>query len=533
MTEELLFKRASRAFLVRVCRLFFPCVVFCAIMVDSCSKSPTEPANGNGTVDSRILSSLLSVAVIPGRSETIIVTATKEDGSPDTYTASIDNGAVATITQSDSAVEVTGAGYGKATLTITSGSGSIKKIPVQVYNHHVLDVGELQISFVDTFEVRVTTNPAALLCHPVIPEGYHALGSFASPGYDNPNGKCAMMVVKQAEGSDALAEPIDYNLIWCWRENVIVPDPFPHSVPETSLTLWRPVPPDGYRQMGAVVVGGPEKPNLSDVVCVREDLTTFGSAGSRVTYNYSQGYMSCWTVEPPIAGPHEMAYLQTGTFAVSLSWTAPPNAALMNILKVDLPVLAEGPAQTYTPRLEGYEMPPVETVPLLGKVMLTPCTIVNDLDYIDQLGWRIANSPFYFLERQVFYKLLYHNYNQTSVEQTNTYTYRSGVEKGESDTYFEKTSVSVTAELGVNIEWFSGKVSTTLSKELGYQTQTSVKELEQTYISSSINTPPGKAAALWQKYNRLVLKRHKGTTLEPVAVWEFGINSFVTDQYPD
>ena len=149
------------------------------------------------------------------------------------------------------------------------------------------------------------------------------------------------------------------------------------------------------------------------------------------------------------------------------------------------------------------------------------------------MGWIFSDLSTAILERQVFYKLLYHNYNQTSEVQTNSVLIRSGVTTTESESYWNETSISVTVEAGVSIEMFSGKVSTTVSTSFGYESMTSVAELQEKEVSSSINTPPGKAAALWQKFNRYVLKRHNGTTLEPVAAWEFGIDSYVTDEYPD
>lgn len=505
-------------------------------LAGGCSDSPTEPdKKGNGTGDLGILSSLISVAVIPGGSETIIITAITEDGSPDTYSASIDDEAIATITQIDSAVEVTGVDFGQATLTITSGSGSTKGIPVQVYDHRVLDCGELQISFVDTYEYVARASGHenyAQFYHPVVPEGYHALGSLGFPGQGDADGKYAMMVVKQDDGSDALAAPIGYERI----EYVMYCIP---PVCFDSLNFWYPIPPEGYYSLGTVVKQGQERPSLSDVVCVREDLTTAGSLGSRFIYDhvdYRGEYYSCWEIEPPETGPHEMAYLHTGTFTASRSWHMmyPEDTKYRMVLKVDLPMLAEAPTQAYIPQMESYDSPPEVTVPLMSKVMLVPCTIVNDLNYTDQISWRVANSPFYRLERQVFYKLLYHNYNQTSETQTNEYTIRSGVTTEQSDKFYNETSISVTAEVGLNIDCFSGKVSTTVSRKLGYEQLRSIKELEQTYISSSINTAPGKAAALWQKHTRLVLMRHNGTTLELVGEpLEFGIESYVTDEYPN
>jgi len=147
--------------------------------------------------------------------------------------------------------------------------------------------------------------------------------------------------------------------------------------------------------------------------------------------------------------------------------------------------------------------------------------------------WRVTNSPFYRLERQVFYKLLYHNHNQTSIPQSNSYTRRYGVTTEESNEFWSETSISVTAEAGISIKIFEAKVSTTVSKSLGYSTMTSITELEEQELESGVDVLPGKAVAIWQRYNRFVLKRHNGTSLEAVKAWEFGINSFITDEYPD
>jgi hypothetical protein len=501
-------------------------------MALGCSDSSTESQPPD---QSSVLSSRIFVSVIPGGSEDITISAVNQDGTPDNITASCEDPSVATVSCLDSVVTVTGVDYGVTDLAVTCGSGLTKTIPVQVYNHRVLDSGELTISVVDTFEYRWHDQGSGCthdgsFYHPVTDDGFRALGSLGFSGYDNPQGDYAMTVVKADPGSDALAEPEDYSLLWFYRRPI-----FPYGY-DTLATFWIPTAPEGYRAMGLVAQNGPAKPPLSDVVCVREDLTTEGEAGSFI-WNDDESSMprdlGCWNIYPPETGPHSMTYLQTGTFVGWNYWNRPATHPVMYVLKIDLPMLSEAPYQTYVPKLSSYDTPPEETVPMMAKSMLTPCTIVNDLQYVNNIGWRVANSPFYRLERYVYYKLLYHNHNQTSEIQTNSVTITSGVTTGESQTFWEETSVSITAEAGVSIECFSGHVSTTVSRTFGYSTQTSVEELEQTEVSSSINTPPGKAAALWQKYNRFVLKRHNGTDLEPVATWEFGIDSYTTDEWPD
>ena len=61
----------------------------------------------------------------------------------------------------------------------------------------------------------------------------------------------------------------------------------------------------------------------------------------------------------------------------------------------------------------------------------------------------------------------------------------------------------------------------------------SYRTWQEEEYESGVDVLPGKAVAIWQRYNRFVLKRHNGTTVEPVKAWEFGINSFITDEYPD
>jgi hypothetical protein len=76
-------------------------------------------------------------------------------------------------------------------------------------------------------------------------------------------------------------------------------------------------------------------------------------------------------------------------------------------------------------------------------------------------------------------------------------------------------------------------IAATVSRSFGYSSMTSVTEFTNESYESGIDCPPGKAVAIWQQYNRFVFKRHNGSVIETVKEWEFGVNSFVTDEYPD
>ncbi|MFC2133745.1 Vps62-related protein [Bacteroidota bacterium] len=491
--------------------------------------TPTEP---HDTDKSDLLVNCLSVALVQGGTQTVSVAACNQDGNSESFTVTSGNSGIATVIKEDTTFTVTGISNGSTTITITSNSEKSKEIPVKIYDLQILETEELLISFAQTFQFRWTDQGSGMSTdgsyyHPVTTDGFKPLGSLGYGGYYNPNGIHGVMVVKAKTGSDALAAPLDYTHIWNDQG----------SGANNDGSFWAPVPPNGYKALGIVAQSGYNKPSLDDIVCVREDLTVLGETGGVVwgTFNTIGGPppFSSWKIEPPIAGPHENAYLSTGTFVAVASWTAPTVNSNMNVLNVQLPMLAETPYQEYAPNLKGYDPPPDETIPILAREMLVPCTIISDPLYTSNQMWRITNSPFYRLERQVFYKLLYHNHNQTSITQQNSFTRRYGVTTEESNEFWTETSISVTVEAGISIKVFEGKVSATVSRSFGYSTMTSISEFEESEYQSGVDVLPGKAVAIWQRWNRFVLKRHNGTTLEPVKSWEFGINSFITDEYPD
>jgi len=493
-----------------------------------------SPTSSTPPDQSSLLLTRLSVSMVPGGSDEIVIRGTDSEGLSDTYTISNSNPGVVSATLNDTTITVTGIDYGNANITVTSGSGLTSTTAVQVYSPFVLDTGELLIAFVDNFTLRYRDvgsgggNDGSFY-HPVTTDGFRALGALGlgPNGYPNPNGANAMVVVKAKPGSDALAAPLGYN--WIWSDVNTGADMFG--------SFWAPIPPPGYVALGTVVADNTwDEPSLDDVVCVREDLTIPTQASDFIYNNWGTGgwyFVSCWVIDQPNADTHEYAYLTTGTFVAVDGWDIPDVNPMLNVLNVELPLLAEAPYQSYVPSLKGHGSPPEETILMMGKAMLVPHTAVSDEIYGNNVHWRVANSPMYRLERHIFYKMQYYNYNQTSEIQTNSVTITSGVTTSESQSFWSETSVSLSVEAGVSIKAFEAKTIATVSTSFGYQTQTMVSQLTERSVESSINTPPGKSAALWQEFNRYVLKRHNGTDFEAVAAWDFGIDSYVTDEYPD
>lgn len=483
--------------------------------------------------EASLLLNRVSVSLVPGMSDNVTILSHDGWGEYDSITVELDNDSVLSFSVADSIISFTALAYGTATLTVTTAGGLTTELPVRVYDPTVLDTGELLVKVVDEFYWRWDDlgsggDNDGSYWHPKVPEEYHALGSAGKRGYSTPTHNTVMLVVKD-KGTSAippLAAPTDYQLVYNDAG----------SGANADGSFWLPLPPQGYVAIGIVAQSGWSKPSLDDVVCVREDLTILAEAGSYIWHDVGTGAnndFSSYQIDPPDAGPHSGLYLKPGTFVATSLYQAPAAHPCMNVLKVNLPLLEEAPYQTFVPQLTGYTEPPEETVPLFARAMIIPMNIVSDPLYAGNQHWRVVNSPFYRLERHVYYKRLYHNYNQTSEVQNNAVTIRSGVTTTESESFWNETSISVTVEGGVSIKFFEGKVSTTISTSFGYETQTSVAVLQETEITSTVNTSPGKAATLWQQYNRYVLKRHNGTSFEPVSAWEFGINSYVTDEYPN
>ncbi|KAI4303027.1 hypothetical protein MLD38_038708 [Melastoma candidum] len=132
-----------------------------------------------------------------------------------------------------------------------------------------------------------------------IPEGFHCLGYYCQPNEKLLRGyvlaaRNTPMDHRDCEVSaksfPPLNRPLDFSLV---GEIYSDQDGFGF--------FWLPNAPEGYRTVGMVVTNNPEQPNVSEVMCVREDLTTDCEASDMVlnvktkTYPYQ---FSVWNTRP-------------------------------------------------------------------------------------------------------------------------------------------------------------------------------------------------------------------------------------------
>ncbi len=480
------------------------------LLVVACGKD--KPTQTQPVDQGILILNKLIISLVPGGSESITVCSKDPNNAYSECTVSNSAPGVASVAISDSTMQVTGISVGTADLTITNEAGKSCTLPVEVYDKNILDAGEFWIAYVDTFTF-IWGGPHNF--DPVPPNGFHKLGSWC--GFDPlyPNGNVVAITVKAKPGSDAIA----------------FTDSFTTSGPYHG-SLWRPVAPPGYRALGYVATSGHDiRPD--SLACIREDLTVAADVSNSIFIdNSTTPPYSLWKIEQPEAGPHSGTFLVPGNF-IYKDYTSPPtNDPLGYILKVNIPTLPQAVDQNFAPQLTGFGPPPMETSPAMQRALLVPFSVITDM--VNDIAWQMANSQTYKVERQVFYKCLYHNYNQSDVLQTNSFERVVGISSTETETFRATAGISISAELGVSFSpAVTGKISSTVSFELGYERLIGITEFEERHSVTSLNIPPHKAGAIWQRYNRFILSRHNGNAMEVVGVQEVGIESYAIDVYPD
>jgi hypothetical protein len=391
--------------------------------------------------------------------------------------------------------------------------------------------GELILAFTNEFQWVYNdkgsgSSQDGAFWQPIPPSGFSVFGTYAINNYSdvNADGNSWYLCVKSAPGSsNPLVNPTSFTQIWN--------DHGTHGNNDGSC--WRPLAPEGYVALGDVMVSGYNPPSLDSVVCVREDLTVTALAGTQIWSDQkSRGKMDIdvFSIVPNTAvdiSPNN-GYFATNSFVANNSYTIPNPASLpeMNVLNLPFPVReSEDPA---SPVLQSTILPPSITGKTVDRSTTVPFTAITDAE--NPVSWQVINSPFYFLERTVYYQLEIFNHNITTDEQTIGKTVTTGISESASSTFNITTGVSVTVEAGVSFI-ASGNVSATVSVEMGYETSTNVETFKEVSVERTLVTPPGKAAVLWSLGYNMNLVRADQSIAGSTLV--FDIDSFVESQYPN
>jgi len=240
---------------------------------------------------------------------------------------------------------------------------------------------------------------------PDVLPGYFSLGDIAIHGFTNINGTRVAAVVREAGSPSidstkgkALSRPDNFELVW--KDS--------GSGAKTYVSIWRPIPPEGYVALGLVCASDHEKPSVNSVRCVRMDLVTPANAGPLIWNDKGSGAkqnFSAWSIEPPIAEAGEICFLP-GTFTGVQSHSRPSSYLASYALRV--PLTVQPNAAPAAPMLSGFGSPsPIEPATVTQVARLPWFAVRDDMHPLEQL----RSSPYYRLERADRYVLVGHEHN--------------------------------------------------------------------------------------------------------------------------
>ncbi|MEU1630434.1 hypothetical protein ABZ746_35105 [Streptomyces sp. NPDC020096] len=150
---------------------------------------------------------------------------------------------------------------------------------------------------------------------------------------------------------------------------------------------------------------------------------------------------------------------------------------------------------------------PTQTVPVIDRQVIVPCTAVVDNSKSPE--WIVRNSPTYTVRRKRFYTLQ-GSLNLKRVPRDGTIDKRVmwGVEKTEATTVRESVGLSVGFEVGAEFEGIGAKTTVSMSVELGYETMHSVTVMKQEEISISCPAPQLHTTGLYSESHTIDVVRN-------------------------
>lgn len=353
---------------------------------------------------------------------------------------------------------------------------------------------------------------------PVCPPGFHSLGDYAKTEYGEPT---KPMIVVKAIQNDAIAYPQDYNLVWGdWKSGA-----------DMDGSFWEPVPPAGYEALGFVAMGNHNKPNRDAIVCIRKDLVTLANVGSQIWGDWGSGAKSnitLWNIvptSPPVDS--KITYITSGSFCGHSSYDTLNSSSVAYALAVELPTdmkLVDPPL----PVLTGTNQPSSEPPKQLESVSYLPCTMVNDEAYKNSLEKQIVETPFYRLEKYVFYKLQSFDTNSGEGGEV-SFSSTIGISETEQKTITNTIGISMTA--GYSSASVSGgpSFSMTLSYSFALSQSYSTTVTRSETRSRKYNIPRNGAGALYSRAYEFHLKRADGRVIK---TWQLPLDSYHFAVYP-
>lgn len=177
-----------------------------------------------------------------------------------------------------------------------------------------LRTNQLEVHFVDNYELVYTDRGTGAeqdlsIWKPVTTD--FIVGHVATVGYEKPTK--SVMTVKLYDQM-AASYPVDYELIYTDKG----------TGGDQDGAFWKPIAPEGYVALGYVATASYEKPNLQEIVCIKEEYTAFGLTENMIYTDKGSGGdqdISIWDVRTPnIFYDGEYSFVKSNTFWANPSY---------------------------------------------------------------------------------------------------------------------------------------------------------------------------------------------------------------------
>ncbi|MFG3280739.1 Vps62-related protein [Streptomyces sp. NPDC048111] len=361
--------------------------------------------------------------------------------------------------------------------------------------------------------------------------GWRVLAHIGRPDHEHLDRQRTAILAREVDAANQmLKSPTDFERIWEDRA----------SGAKAYGSCWRPVPPAGYVSLGDVFVQGWDKPDPRSYWCVRKtpvggrSYVREGRIGASIYDDSGTGAhmdLSVWQIDPPSYPDDSTERLVLGldAFVAGNQHHSRPNRT---VYVLDLPALVVKRPEPTRPVLTSHSVPEQETLKVVDRAVTVPCTLVKDPG--KEADWQVANSPFYTLERRVnYYRQLFYDNSGGSTEENNRQQVTTGISTESSEEYSRRTSITVSASVGISIKAFSASVETSVTTEMGYSSRYGVTQFQQETKDWSMTVPAGKSAALWSPRHEIVALRQNGEVVGGQGGLKCDVDVRVKTEFPE
>ncbi|MBV8369797.1 MAG: Vps62-related protein [Candidatus Eremiobacteraeota bacterium] len=340
--------------------------------------------------------------------------------------------------------------------------------------------------------------------------GFLPLGDVAIVNRGNFDDQGYLLFAPSTDAPDALAHPTDFT--WVLNDH--------GSGNDNDVTYWRMTPPAGYAAVG-LAFSNDDKPDVNNYWCVKlgylrtvDHVTYWNDSGSHWSHN---GDMAIAAYNGP-ASPDEILLLPQTLMSFEDIGNEPTYVLAAKKAYLDVaPIPA--PVPVYDPENE----PGSRTDIGVKNVAIVPASAIADPGY----SGRGVVSPFYYVANQRFYTC-------TEVDSTpgggaKQITYEIGTSQSDSTNFKHSTSLTVGAEVGVELDGFSAGVSTSFTEDFSIETQHTSEGSTSVTDQTTINIPGAQNTQFWQRIAEIRVFR---TDTSVVSAVDYGLKTLLFTQSP-